>query len=192
MKILLVAERAHHARAIRETLLAAGHHVVDVMSPRDDFVMGAQRTQPDALVIELAAPTRDLLHSLQMLSERQPMPIVVFIARSEERDIRVAVRAGVSAYVVDRLQPRRVVSVLEVAVTRFVEFQSLRNERDEAVARLSERRAIEHATGILMRRRELAEAAAYEELSKTARNGARRMHEVADGIIAAEAALAQQ
>lgn len=192
MRILLVAERAHYARAIRDTLLAAGHQVADVMSPRDDFVMGAQRTQPDALVIELPAPTRDLLHSVQMLIERQPLPIVVFTDRSEARDTRVAVRSGVSAYIVDGFHPPRLEPVLEAAVTRFVEFQSLRNERDEALARLSERRAIERAKRILMRQRELAEGSAYEALSRMARNGGRRMREAADSIVTAEEALARQ
>jgi response regulator NasT len=54
-----------------------------------------------------------------------------------------------------------------------------------------ERRVIERAKGILMRRRDLPEDEAYDVLRKMAMNRGRRMAEVADSIITAEEALAQ-
>lgn len=191
MRILLVAERDAVAHAIVDALAAAGHKMVSVLTAGEDMVMGAQRAQPDALIVETEAPTRELLHSLQMLNERQAMPVVVFADRSDERNIRVAVRAGVSAYVVDGFYPARVVPVLEAATARFIEFESLRRERDEAVAKLSERRAIERAKGILMRRRDLAEDAAYDALRKMSASRGRRLLDMAESIITVEEALSQ-
>ena len=191
LRILLVATAAMGARSIEDALAGAGHRVASTISPSEDFVTGAQRTLPDALIVRVDAPQRDLFHSVQVLNERQPMPMIVFADRSDDRDIRVAVRSGVSAYVVDGFRPDRVVPVLEAATTRFIEFQSLRSERDEAIAKLSERRAIERAKGILMRRRDLAEQAAYEALRKMSTNRGRRMIEVAESIITAEEALSQ-
>lgn len=192
MRVLLAAGDAVSARLIEGALLAVGHRVASTISPSDDLVTGAQRTQPDALIIRIETPSRDLLHTVQVLNERQPMPMVVFADRSDDRDIHVAVRSGVSAYVVDGFRPDRVVPVLEAATARFIEFQSLRSERDEALAKLSERRAIERAKGILMRRRDLGEEAAYEVLRKMSMNRGRRMIEVAESIITAEEALSQK
>jgi response regulator NasT len=192
LRVLLVAEHLPHGRSIEEAIAAAGHRVAGVFAPRDDLVIAAQRAQPDAIVMQIESPTRELLHSLQMLNERQPLPVVVFADRSDERDIRVAVRAGASSFVVDGFRADRVAPVLEAAVARFIEFQTLRGERDEAVAKLSERRAIERAKGILMRRRDLAEDAAYEVLRKMSMNRGRRMLEVAESIITAEEALMQR
>jgi two-component system, response regulator / RNA-binding antiterminator len=191
LRVLVVAERSPHARVIEDAVAALGHRVVGVGAPNDDVVMMTQRMLPDAVVIETEAPTRDLLHSLQILSERQPVPTVVFADRSDERDIRVAIRAGTSAFVVDGLRSDRVAPILEAAVARFIEFQTLRSERDEALAKLSERRAIERAKGILMRRRDLAEDAAHEVLRKMSINRGRRMLEVAESIITAEEALSR-
>lgn len=192
LRVLIVAERQENARLVEDALTAVGHRTIGFLSPHDDLVMTAQRVQPDAILIETEAPAREMMHSLQMLCERQPLPVVVFADRSDERDIRVAIRAGASAYVVDGLRAGRVVPVLEAAVARFIEFQTLRSERDEAVAKLSERRAIERAKGILMRRRDLAEDAAYEVLRKMSMNRGRRMLEVAESIITAEEALTQK
>ena len=191
LRVLLVAGREQHARTIEEAVAAAGHRVIGPAAPDDDLVLVTQRVQPDAVLIEVEAPTRELFHSLQILTERQPVPMVVFADRSSGRDIRTAIRVGTSAYVVDGLRSDRVVPVLEAAVARFIEFQTLRGERDEAVAKLSERRAIERAKGILMRRRDLAEDAAFEVLRKMSMNRGRRMLEVAESIITAEEALTQ-
>ncbi|HEX9812370.1 MAG TPA: ANTAR domain-containing protein [Burkholderiales bacterium] len=192
LRVLLVAAHAPHARAIEEAIAAVGHRVAGVFASQDDLVAAAQRVQPDAIVMQIESPTRALLHSLQVLNERQPLPIVVFADRSDERDIRVAVRSGTSSYVVDGFRADRIGPVLEAAVARFIEFQTLRGERDEAVAKLSERRAIERAKGILMRRRDLAEDAAYDVLRKMSMNRGRRMLDVAESIITAEEALMQK
>lgn len=191
LRILLVAERSEQAAPIERALLQARHKVASVVVPEDDLPTAVQRIQPDALVVELQVPTRELLRELRRLYERRPLPIVVFTDRSEDEDIRIAIRAGVSSYVVDGLRAERVVPVLEAALARFFEFETLRSERDEAVAKLAERRTIERAKGILMRRRDLPEDAAYEVLRKMAMNRGRRVIDVAESIIAAEQALAE-
>jgi response regulator NasT len=83
------------------------------------------------------------------------------------------------------------VPVLEAAVARFMEFQAMRNERDRAQTRLAERKSIERAKGILMRRRDLAEEAAYRLLRKMAMDRGRQLAEVAESIITAEEMFAQ-
>lgn len=191
LRVLLVAAHQPYVQSIEEAIAAVGHRVVGVLAPQDDLVIAAQRVQADAIVIQIESPTRELLHSLQMLNERQPLPIVVFADRSDERNIRIAVRAGASSFVVDGFRADRIEPVLEAAVARFIEFQTLRGERDKAVAKLSERRAIERAKGILMRRRDLAEDAAYDVLRKMSMNRGRRMLEVAESIITADEALMQ-
>lgn len=74
-------------------------------------------------------------------------------------------QAGVSAYVVDGLQPERIVPIVEVAIARFREYQALRRELETARLKLNERKLIERAKGHLMQRRALSEAQAYDRLN---------------------------
>lgn len=191
LRVLLAAERQQYASPMEQALLGASHKVASVITPGEDLPIAVQRLQPDAVVIEVEAPPRELLRGLRRVYEQRPLPIVVFADRSPDEDIRMAIKSGVSAYVVDGLRPERVAPVLEAAVARFLEFQTLRSERDQAVAKLTERRVIERAKGILMRRRDLPEDEAYDVLRKMAMNRGRRMFEVAESIITAEEALAQ-
>ncbi len=176
---------------IEQALGAAQHRLVSVVSVSDDLAVNVQRAQPDALVIQMEQPVNGWLAQVRRALESQPLPIVVFADRADAADVRAAIKAGVSAYVVDGLRPERVLPILEAAVARFMEFQALRIQRDEAVGRLAERRDVERAKGILMRRRDLAEQAAYDTLRKMAMDRGARMIEVAKSIIAAEELLAQ-
>lgn len=191
LRILIMTERRERALQMERALTEARYQVTAVIEPDDDLALYAQRAHPDALIMDLAEPTRGILEQLQRLGEQQPLPVVVFADRSGRQDIRTAVKAGVGAYVVDGFRPDRIVPVLEAACARFQEFQALRGERDRAQAKLAERKNIERAKGILMRRRDLAEEAAYQLLRKMAMNRGRQLAEVAESIITAEEMLAQ-
>ncbi|GAB4512507.1 MAG: ANTAR domain-containing response regulator [Sulfuricaulis sp.] len=191
LRILIVTERHERALLMERALAEARYQVTATIEPDDDLVRYAQQAHPDALIMDLEEPGREILEQLQRLGEQQPLPVVVFADRSGRQDIRAAVKAGVGAYVVDGFRPDRIVPVLEAAVARFTEFQALRGERDRAQAKLVERKSIERAKGILMRRRDLAEEAAYRLLRKMAMDRGRQLAEVAESIITAEEMLAQ-
>ena len=191
LRILLMTERHERALLLEQTLAGAHHQVSAVIRPDDDLLLYVQQAHPDALIMDLIEPTPDILQGLRRLGEQQPLPVVVFADRSDSQTIRTAVKAGVSAYVVDGFQPARVVPVLEAACARFQEFQALRGERDRAQTKLAERKSIERAKGILMRRRALAEEPAYRLLRKMAMDRGRQLAEVAENIITAEEMLAQ-
>ena len=92
-------------------------------------------------------------------------------------------RAGVSAYVVDGLDKNRIKAIIEVAVARFDEFQALRTQLAEANLKLSERKLVERAKGLLMKSRGLDEDAAYRALRKMAMDRKLKLGEVAQRVV---------
>jgi response regulator NasT len=93
------------------------------------------------------------------------------------------VQAGVSAYVVDDINPRRVKPILEVAVARFKEFQALRNELEKTRNTLAERKVVDRAKGILMKKRGMDEETAYQALRKLAMDRNQRLADVARTVV---------
>jgi len=98
--------------------------------------------------------------------------------------IERAMRAGVSAYIVDGLNPARVKTIVDVAVARFREFQALRRELEETRSQLADRKQIDRAKGLLMKQRGLDEQQAYHAMRKMAMDRGQRLAEVAANIIA--------
>jgi two-component system, response regulator / RNA-binding antiterminator len=190
-RVLLATLRQDRARVVEEALAPTSHRLVGVVSLSEDLAVNVERAQPDLLVLDIGEPMSGMLGRIRQLMDAHPLPIVVFADRSNNDEVRASVKAGVASYVVDGLKSERVISVLEAAMTRFVEFEGLKVQRDEAVAKLAERRDIERAKGILMRRRDLGEQAAYDTLRKMAMDRGVRMVEVAKSILAAEELLAR-
>jgi len=183
MRILVVDESDERAALLGEALTAAGHEVVAVLSSPLELLHAVDALRPDVIVIDTESPTRDVLEHVVIVSQSSPRPIVMFASDSDGEAIRDAVRAGVSAYVVDGLDASRVNSIVEVACARFDEFQKLRIELADANLKLSERKQVERAKGLLMQSRGISEDEAYHALRKLAMSKKLRLGEVAQRVI---------
>ena len=183
MKVLVVDDSAERAGVLRESLEQAGFEVAEAMSATFDLLDRVEAVRPDVIVIDTESPSRDVLEHLCVLSQSSPRPIVMFTSDDAQASIREAVRSGVSAYVVDGLDPSRVRSIVEVACARFEEFQRLRDELTEANLRLEERKLVDRAKGILMKSRGWDEETAYSALRKLAMDRKIRVGAAAQQVI---------
>ena len=164
MKVLIVDESAERADLLRESLERAGYEVA------------ASLNSADIIVVDTESPSREVLAHLAVVSQHTPRPVVMFATDGAPETIRRAVRAGVSAYIVDGLEPARVKGIVAAAIATFDEFQRLRQQ-------LAERKSVERAKAILMGRHRLDEDAAYSLLRRMAMERKLRVGEVAQCVI---------
>jgi response regulator NasT len=183
MKVLVVDESAERAEILREGLRRAGHEVTASLTSASALLKTIEALEPDVIVIDTESPSRDVLEHLVVMSQHTPRPVVMFATDRAPETIREAVRAGVSAYVVDGLDPARVKTIVDVAVARFEDFQALRTQLAQANLKLSERKLVERAKGMLMKTRGLDEDAAYALLRKVAMDRKLKIAEVARQLV---------
>lgn len=139
--------------------------------------------KPDLIIVACDSPDRDTLESLRDATQNNPRPIVMFVDRSAPGLAEEAVHAGVAAYIVDGLQPGRVRSILEVAMSRFQLMQQLRTDLARAKSDLAARKTIDRAKGLLMKERQVDEEEAYAILRKLAMNTGRSISAVAADLL---------
>ena len=171
----------------RAALVAEGLAGVDPLEVRHAAAFNgyeAAAFAPDVIVVASDSPDRDTIESLRESTAANPRPVVMFVDRSEPGLAEQAVRAGVSAYVVDGLSAARVRSVLEVAMSRFQLMNQLRQDLDKAKADLASRKAVERAKALLMKERGLDEDAAYRLLRKLSMDTGRPLGAVAADLSA--------
>ncbi|KGM30209.1 ANTAR domain-containing response regulator [Inquilinus limosus] len=183
LRILLVDENAERRRLVEAALTAAGHGVVTTASGTENLLARVREIEPDVIIVDLDAPNRDALEHMRSVNRERPKPIVMFVDQSDDAAIGEAIRAGVSAYVVDGLSPHRVKPVLEAAIARFQAFHAMREELEKTRATLAERKRIERAKGILMQQRGMAEDEAYRALRKLAMDRGKPLAEIAEQVI---------
>lgn len=183
LKVLVIDESKGRAAAVCAGLALAGHQVAAVLASARDLAAQVAEIRPDVILIETEAPSRDTLEHLAAMERDAPRPVVVFAKESDSATIRQAIKAGVSAYVVDGLDPARLKPIIDVAIARFEEHQALKTELAEATRKLSDRKRVEKAKGILMKSRNLDEEAAYAALRRLAMDRGKNIAAVAQDVI---------
>jgi len=187
---MIVDEVAERGEVLQRALAQSGYMVVAYAPSTFDLHRQVGELKPDVIIIDMDSPDRDTLENLCVMSRDEPRPVVMFTHDGDSGKIRAAVQAGVSAYVVDGMAAERIGPIIEAAVARFEQFHALKRELEETETRLSERKVIERAKGILMRSRNMSEEDAYRALRRQAMENNARLAEVARQVIAVAGLLA--
>lgn len=184
-RILLVDTRPERGQVLEPSLRAEGLDVVACIAPDQDLLAAIRRHDPDLVLIDIDSPDRDTLESLRTAQASQPRPMVMFTQDDDGASIRRAVEAGVTAYIVDGLETRRVRPIVDAAMAQFTRYRALEDELERAMAKLSERKVIERAKGIVMQQQRIAEPEAFAAMRSLAMRKNKKLVEIAEGVIAA-------
>lgn len=182
-RILVIDESQQRAVEICTGLIRAGHQVAAVLPSALELIERIEEIKPDIILIETESPSRDTLEHLAVMNRDMPRPVVMFSQDGERGTIRSAIQAGVAAYVVDGFDVERLSAVVDVAVVHFEEHQSLKRELAETSRKLSERKIIEKAKGVLMKTRAMDEESAYKALRKLAMERSQPLAGVAANLV---------
>lgn len=185
MRVMLVDPRPTRREVLGPTLAAEGFDIVACVPPDDDLLNAVARHAPDVVLIDIDSPSRDTLENLRSVQARQPRPMVMFTQDDAGESIRQAIEAGVTAYIVDGLENRRVRPIVEAAMARFTQYRALEQELTETRNKLAERKLIERAKGLIMQQQGVSEAEAYQAMRRLAMRRNKKLAEIADSVIAA-------
>lgn len=183
LRILIIDESRARAAELCAGLVMAGHQVAAVLSSALDLTAQIERIKPDVILIETDSPSRDTLENLAVMNRDMPRPVILLTQQSDATVMRAAFKAGVSAYIVDNLDLARLKPIVDVAIARFEEHQNLKQELTVATQKLSERKLVDKAKGILMKTRGLDEDQAYAALRTLAMERAQPIGKVAADLI---------
>ncbi|MEP4194719.1 MAG: ANTAR domain-containing protein [Aliishimia sp.] len=185
LTILVVEADADKARLIIDALIEAGWTRVYAVAQVSGLERAIKKHEPDIVLIDMAHPDRDTLEHISLVSDAKSRAVAMFVDQTDEDLTQAALSAGVSAYVVDGLQMNRIKPVLETAIARFQIMRKMQSELDAAKQALADRKTLDRAKAILMRKRDLTEDAAYKLMRKAAMDQGRKVIDVAQALVTA-------
>lgn len=175
---------------IKRSLAASSYEITEICRELEE-VKSKILSDSAQMIIAVVNKQFDRLFScVKSMHQYKPVPVVVFTYVDDKEVIQAAIKAGVSAYIVDGLEANRIVPILDIAMVRFEEQQAVHTELEKTKEILSERKVIEKAKGILMQRSNLAEEEAYKAMRKLAMDKNMKIAELAKSIISANELLA--
>ncbi len=137
----------------------------------------------EAVVVNANLPHPSLLRQISTMVSTYALPVVMFVKNSDKSLTEEAIRSGVSALIVDGFNVNRLRHIMDIAKTRFNETQRQNNEIQKLKIQLTDRKTIEKAKGILMKRRAIDESAAFGLIRKMAVDRNQNLAQVAKSII---------
>ena len=185
LRVLLADADPERAAAVEQSLIGDGSMPVAVIRlGRDENLSEAvRRAAPDVVIVDMARPDRDALDSLRAVAAEEPRPVVLFVDEDDPAFMEAAVAAGVSSYNVVGAALPDVKPIVRAAVAIFQRHRQLEAELRRAEETLAERRLVDQAKALLMKRRKMSEPEAYRWLQRRAMNAGRRIPEIAREVV---------
>lgn len=182
-RVLQIGDDQREAKAIGDSIEAAGYALITKVGTRDDLCTLSQAAFPDVIVFSVKVPDGYVLDQVRKLSSVYPCPVVMFASRSTDQLTRDTINSGVSALIVDGFRPERLKSIFSLALARFEEMQGLKTKLVETQRALSDRKIIDKAKGILMEHSGVTEDQAYKKLRSMAMAGNLKLVQIAKNVI---------
>lgn len=184
MRILIADDEALTRMGLRAMLADMGHEVVAAAADGTTALRLACELCPDLAVLDIKMPGMEGLEVAAAISRRCPLPVIMLTAYSE-RDLveRAAATDTVQAYLVKPVREADLAPSIELATSRFAEWQALQKEAASRQEALATRELVARAKQVLMRDRALSEREAFLEIQHRARQQRRSMHAVAEDVL---------
>jgi response regulator NasT len=179
--VAIVDDHDPSRAALRAAVVAAGGQVVGEAVRRAEALALIERGAPDVAVVAVGLPDGDGVEAAAEIVAAG-CPVVLFTGRRDDALVARAAEAGVMGWLGKPLRAEDVPPTLDLAVARFAEVRTLRS-------RLEERKLIERAKGLLMRRYHLDEEEAFRRLRRAAMDSRRPMVEVARSLLLSESVV---
>lgn len=144
----------------------------------------AAATDFDLAVMDMRMPGMNGIEAARRLREAKGVPCLFLSAYSDLAQVRQAVEEGGLGYVVKPVDAPRLFPAIETALARARDLVALTQARAQLERALTGGRHTNIAIGILMERRRLAEAAAFDALRAAARDERRKLEEYAGDLVA--------
>jgi response regulator NasT len=166
-----------------------GHRVVCAAQSGRELVRFCEESRPDLVITDIKMADLDGIDAIREIGRIEPIAAILVSAYHDPELIERIKGEQVLAYLIKPIKQADLEVAIGVAMQRFDQFQTLRKEAGELRQALADRKIIERAKGILMKRANLDEDAAFRRLMKLARDHNQRIVEASQVILQAEKAF---
>jgi len=188
LKIVVADDELDMRDYFQQFLPLLGHQVVGVAQNGRELVDLCAATLPDLVITDIKMPDMDGIDAATELYRHAPVPVILVSAYHDPKFIRRAEADHIMAYLVKPIKQADLEPAIGIATRRFEQFQALRKETSNLKQALEDRKVIEKAKGILMKKANLDEHDAFRRLQKLASDKNHKLVEIARMILTAEEA----
>jgi response regulator NasT len=189
LRIVVADDEADMRDYFRKMLPHLGHRLIAVAENGRELVELCKEQRPDLVITDIKMPEMDGIEAAMEIYRKLAVPVILVSAYHDRELIERAEADHIMGYLVKPIKQADLEPVIALAMRRFEQFQELRNEAADLRQALEDRKTIERAKGILMKKVQLDEHDAFRRLQKLASEKNLKLVEIARIILTAEEAF---
>jgi response regulator NasT len=163
-----------------------GHQVVAAARTGWELVEQCRTLKPDLVITDINMPELDGIDAAMEIYREQAIPVILVSAYHDPQLIKGAEADHILAYLIKPIKQADLEPAIAIAMRRFEEFQTLREDAEGLRQALEDRKIIERAKGIFIKKTGLDEQEAFKRLQILASDKGRKLVEIAQMILTAE------
>lgn len=183
MRTTAFGQNPDYLEALCDALKRNGFSIGHQFDSEASLLSQSRQLDDELVVMLVKRPGAQLLEAIRLLQLESPKTVVLFAEQTDEKVTDLVVKASVASFVVNGFDETRIKNIINTAVLRNQEMQTIKDELIRAKLTLSERKQIERAKGVLMKQKAMDEEAAYKTMRQAAMSQNKRMIDVANNII---------
>lgn len=162
----------------------AGFDVVGHARNGEKAIELAHALQPDLVLMDIKMPKMNGLKASDVISNTFQIPVLLLTAFSQRKYIDEAKRANIVGYLVKPITEANLIPAVEIALLQAANTKKYQERNAQLDETLTNRKVIEKAKGIIMKRKNVTEEIAYNKLRRLSMDKQLSMETVARRIIA--------
>jgi len=190
MKKALRIAVADDERDVREYLQEAlprlGYEVAGVAETGRELTEKVRATRPDLVIADIKMPDMDGIEASMAFNKDQQIPVILVSAYHDAETLTRIGADHIMGYLVKPISEPDLKTAITLAMARFQHFQMLAKEASDLRQALEDRKLVEKAKGIVMKRLNVGEEEAFRRMRKHASDHNLKLAEVSRRIITAE------
>lgn len=182
--ILVVDDEPIIRMDIKDILTDRGYNVVGEACDGFEAVEECKKYNPDLVIMDIDMPMLDGLKAGKIIT-KENLAGGILLSTSFEGDeyLKKAKEIGAFGYLVKPIDEKIFIPTIEMCIGKVREFEKMKKDLDKISNKLTERKLVERAKGILIREFEIDEEEAYTRIRKLSMDKRVSMLEIAKTII---------
>jgi response regulator NasT len=189
LRIVVADDEADMRDYFRKILPHLGHRLVAVAENGRELVQLCLEQRPDLAITDIKMPDMDGIDAAVEIYRTLPIPVILVSAYHDPELIARAEADHIMGYLVKPIKQSDLEPAIALAMRRFEQFQALRKEAADLRQALEDRKIIERAKGILMKKAHLEEHNAFRRLQRLASDKNLKLVDLARMIVTADEAF---
>ena len=188
-RVLVADDELLVVQGVVSSLKALEIEIVGPCKNGEEAVLTCRENRPDIALLDIQMPKMDGMQAARVIFTELDIPVVMLTAYSDDTYLRNCTAAGVFGYLLKPASTEQLHAGLTVAWKRYLDHIDQRSQIVDLKQKLDDRKLIEQAKWIIVKRKTVSEPEAMKLLQKQSRSSRKSIAAVARAVIDSDGLL---